>query len=198
MNIEDPERKAVSVLFNPLEELVKVHWTWFLLLGVALVLLGTAALGSSFVATVAAMEVLSVLLILGGISQSLLAFRMRHLSGFLALLLMGILYLVVGILTVNHPIALAKELTLLIACFLIFGGIFRIITALLARFPHWGWVLLNGVVTLALGIMIWRQWPGSSVWVIGTFIGIDLLFNGWAWIMLALAMRSHSRPSSTP
>jgi uncharacterized membrane protein HdeD (DUF308 family) len=198
MNVEEHERKFVSELFNPLDELAKVHWTWFLFLGVALVLLGTAALGSAFVATVVAMRVLSVLLIFGGISQSVLAFRMRHLSGILALLLMGILYLVVGILTVGHPLQFAEELTLLIACFLIFGGTFRIITALLARFPHWGWVLMSGIITLALGIMIWRQWPASSFWVIGTFIGVDLLFNGWAWIMLAFTMRNVSRPSSAP
>ena len=58
------------------------------------------------------------------------------------------------------------------------------------RFSAWPWVLLNGVVTLLLGISIWRQWPESSLWVIGLFVGIDLIFNGWSWVMLALAARS--------
>ena len=51
-------------------------------------------------------------------------------------------------------------------------------------------MLLNGVISLALGIMIWRQWPESSLWVIGIFVGIDMLFNGWSLIMLALTLRS--------
>lgn len=193
MKLDEDEQKLASALFHPIGELTKINWSWYLFLGVALVLLGTVALGSAFITTITTVRVLSVLLIVGGISQSIMAFRMRHLSGFLAILLIGILYLVVGVLMIEHPLRAAEELTLLIACFLMFAGLFRIITALAARFPHRGWVLLNGVITLLLGIMIWRQWPESSLWVIGTFVAIDLLFNGWAWIMLALALRSVSK-----
>jgi uncharacterized membrane protein HdeD (DUF308 family) len=78
---------------------------------------------------------------------------------------------------------------LIIAIFLIVSGIFRIVFAVSERFTGWGWVLLNGVVTLFLGMMIYKQWPASGLWVIGIFIGIDLIFNGWAWIMLSIASR---------
>ena len=44
--------------------------------------------------------------------------------------------------------------------------------------------------TLLLGLMIYKQWPASGLWVIGLFVGIEMLFNGWAWIMLALSLRS--------
>jgi uncharacterized membrane protein HdeD (DUF308 family) len=67
------------------------------------------------------------------------------------------------------------------------AGCFRIIVALSMRFPQWGWMLCNGVVTLILGLLIWRQWPGSALWIIGLFIGLDLIFTGWARVMLALA-----------
>ena len=80
-------------------------------------------------------------------------------------------------------------MTLIIAIFLIISGIFRIVSALSERFTGWGWVLLNGGVSLLLGLLIYKQWPLSGLWVIGLFVGIDLIFNGWAWIMLSLAMR---------
>jgi uncharacterized membrane protein HdeD (DUF308 family) len=62
--------------------------------------------------------------------------------------------------------------------------------AVLHRFSGWPWVVLNGVITLVLGVMIWRQWPESALWVIGLFLGIDLVFSGWTWVLLALAVRS--------
>ena len=81
-------------------------------------------------------------------------------------------------------------MTKFIAIFLIVSGVFRIVSALFVRFQDWGWVLLNGGVTLLLGIIINRQLPEAALWVIGLFIGIEMIFNGWAWIMLALGLRS--------
>ena len=84
----------------------------------------------------------------------------------------------------------AEVLTLILAVAFLVGGSVRIVVVLTERFSAWPWVLLNGVVTLLLGILIWRQWPESSLWVIGLFVGIDLIFNGWSWVMLALAVRA--------
>ncbi len=95
---------------------------------------------------------------------------------------------------VGNPAVSAVALTLLIAVFLMIGGLFRILTALTVRFHHWIWVLLNGVISLLLGVMIWSQWPVSGLWVIGLFIGIDLIFYGWSLIMLAMAVRSIPSP----
>lgn len=91
---------------------------------------------------------------------------------------------------VANPGATAVALTLLIAMFLIFGGIFRIAAAVSVRYPNWGWVLLHGGVNLLLGILIWRQWPLSGLWVIGLFIGIEMLFNGWSLVMLGLSAKN--------
>ena len=63
-------------------------------------------------------------------------------------------------------------------------------------FPHWGWVLIGGIINLTLGIMIWMQWPEASLWVIGLFIGIDLIFTGWTWVMLALSVRKLGLPGT--
>jgi uncharacterized membrane protein HdeD (DUF308 family) len=70
------------------------------------------------------------------------------------------------------------------------GGVFRIVGSLMYRFPQWGWVLFGGVLNLLLGILIWQQWPFSGFWVIGLFVGIDMIFNGWIWVMLALRLKS--------
>jgi uncharacterized membrane protein HdeD (DUF308 family) len=99
------------------------------------------------------------------------------------------LYAVAGFLVMQHPLAASATLTLLIALMLIFGGIFRIVLSLMVRFPNWGWMLLHGVITLALGISIWNKWPADALWVIGLFVGIDMLFNGWSLVMLGFAAK---------
>jgi uncharacterized membrane protein HdeD (DUF308 family) len=73
-----------------------------------------------------------------------------------------------------------------------------LVFALAHSFEGRSWVLLNGFITLLLGISIWRQWPESSVWVIGLFVGIELVFSGWSWIMLGLAVRPTSQTSERP
>ena len=121
------------------------------------------------------------------------AFSCAKWSGFFIDLLTGILYVVVGFMMIANPGESAAALTLLIAMFLMFGGIFRIVVAISTRYQHWGWLLLHGVVSLLLGISIWRQWPLSGLWVIGLFVGIDMLLNGWSLVMLGLA--AHKLPA---
>jgi uncharacterized membrane protein HdeD (DUF308 family) len=93
---------------------------------------------------------------------------------------------------IEEPATAAAAVTLMLAAFLFVGGLFRIIAALTERFPHWGWLLLSGVISLLLGILIWRQMPLSSLWVIGTFVGIEMIFSGWSWVALGLALHAPS------
>jgi uncharacterized membrane protein HdeD (DUF308 family) len=104
--------------------------------------------------------------------------------------LAGIMYLVLGFLLVQRPLAAAAFFTLMLAAAFFVGGLFCIIVALSDRFYGWGWVLLNGIVTLVLGILIWREWPEAAFWVIGLFVGIDMLFAGWSLVITALTIRS--------
>jgi uncharacterized membrane protein HdeD (DUF308 family) len=170
-------------------EALKDRWAWFVGLGVLLIAGGTVALGSAFLMTVFSMFLLGCLLIASGALESIHAFGCQKWSGFFIDLLTGLLYVVVGFMVVANPGATAVTLTLLIAMFLIFSGLFRALVALTRRYQNWGWLLLHGLVNLLLGVSIWRQWPVSGLWVIGLFVGIDLVFNGWSLVMLGLAAR---------
>lgn len=173
-------------------------WPWFLVLGSVLILLGLVAIGAQFVATLTTVLVFGILLVIGGVVQIVNAVLARGGRGFFVHLLAGVLHLIVGGLMVEHPLRAAEGLTLMLAAAFLLGGSFRIIFVLSERFPGWPWVLVNGVITLLLGIAIWRQWPESSLWVIGLFVGIDLVFNGWSWVMLALAVRAAAPGSQVP
>lgn len=171
------------------------NWLWFVLLGVVLIILGFIALGSLGIATLATALVIGVLLLVGGIAELIGAVWSWRWSGFFLHLLSGVLSIVVGLLFLRAPLDAVIALTLLLACLLMVSGIFKIVAALAHRFSAWGWPLLSGVIDLILGLMIWMQWPGSGLWVIGMFVGISLVFRGVNWIGLGLALRSLPRPS---
>jgi uncharacterized membrane protein HdeD (DUF308 family) len=116
----------------------------------------------------------------------------RNGRGFALHLLAAALYLLVGLFMLENPLWAAEVLTLLLAAAFFVGGLLRVVFSLALRFPAWPWVLLQGVVDLLLGILIINKWPESSLWVIGLFVGIDLLFHGWSWVILALTMRTYS------
>jgi uncharacterized membrane protein HdeD (DUF308 family) len=183
-------RSAVSTA-EELQTLQK-HWVWFLALGIVMTALGMFAIGSACIATVTVTVtwLFGFLLLGGGIAEIVSSFSAGRWGGTLLHLLIGVLYVMVGLMIIEQPENSAIQLTLIIAIFLMISGVFRIVAALSERFVGWGWVLLNGGVTLLLGMLIWKQWPLSGLWVIGLFVGIDLIFNGWAWIMLSLGLRN--------
>jgi uncharacterized membrane protein HdeD (DUF308 family) len=185
----DPNSSIDSAIRH---ELVMLHKQWWLLLllGISLIVLGTVAIGTSFLATVATVVVFGLLLLAGGVAQLVGACWAGKWSGSLVTILIGLLYVVVGYFMVDAPVANALALTLVIAAMLILSGIFRIVAAMSLRFHDWGWPLLSGIVSLLLGVMIYKQWPESGLWVIGTFVGIEMIFNGWTWVMLALGVRA--------
>src|SRR5215510_6051234 len=174
------------------------NWGWFLILGIVLIVLGTIAIGSALVMTIASVFFFGWILIIGGVLEAVHAFwREKRWGGFFLDLLTGLLYVVVGWMMVSNPGESALLLTLIIAMFLVFEGLFRIVVAITARFPHWGWVLFNGVISLLLGVMIWRQWPYSGLWVIGLFVGIEMLLNGWSLVMLSFMGRKLPTEAAT-
>jgi uncharacterized membrane protein HdeD (DUF308 family) len=168
---------------------LKDAWLWFLILGGALIFLGLVALGYSAFFTIASVEILGIFLIVGAAMHIGGSFFTGSWGGFLLTLMMGVLQLVVGLICVRHPAETAIVYTLLMAAFFMAGGLFRIVGAVAGRFSGWGWVLVNGIVTLILGIMIWQQMPFSGLWVIGAFLGIDLIFNGCSYFLLGLNAR---------
>ncbi len=175
-------------------ETVQKHWGYFLASGIAFLVLGTIALAYTVFTTLASVFVFGVALFIGGIFQTVHAFKTSasKWSGFLLDLLVGVLYVVTGLLMAVHPLAGAQSLTLLLAAFFLVMGLFRTMGAVILQPPSWGWLLVSGIVTLLLGIFVWIQWPESALWVIGTLVAIDMIFNGVWLVMLALNVRGLS------
>jgi uncharacterized membrane protein HdeD (DUF308 family) len=183
---------------RPYDELASLHrarWVFFAL-GLVSVIVGMMAIGSAFLATLASVTLFGALLFVAGIAEVIHSVMVRNLSGFALHLLSAVLYLLVGLFMLEDPVRAAAVLTLLLSASFLVGGLLRLVFSLAVRFPSWPWVLLNGVVDLVLGVLIWREWPESSLWVIGLFVGIELLFHGWSWMILALTVRPFNAPQS--
>jgi uncharacterized membrane protein HdeD (DUF308 family) len=95
-----------------------------------------------------------------------------------------------GFVITDTPLQSAVMMTAFIAAMFMVVGAFRTAAALVVRFPHWCWALLNGLVTFLCGAIIYRHFAQSAVWVIGLLVGLEMLFHGWAWIMLSLAIKN--------
>ena len=156
------------------------YWGWFLAFGIALLLLGIAAIVRSVAATVATMLFFGWLLIIASAIEVVQAVMVGHWVGFFHHLLAAILFGVIGVMLIARPLISAEALTVVMAVF------FLIAVAL----PGWGWQAADGIITLVLGGLILAQWPASGLWVIGLFVGIDLIFYGLAWIALAAGLRT--------
>jgi uncharacterized membrane protein HdeD (DUF308 family) len=174
---------------TPDHEHLQRVWLQLIVLGAISVVVGLIALSCTFVATMASMMVIGILLVVAGITEVLHAILVRNWRGFALHLLAAGMYLFVGVFMLEDPIRAAAVITLVIAASFLVGGILRVVFAVVERFPSWGWVLLSGLVDLLLFSMIFNNWPESSLWVVGLFIGIDLLFHGWSSIVLGLAVR---------
>ncbi len=188
MESEKPDLVLVRSVLDV--QTFKKHWGWFLAFGILLVILGIIAAGASVYTTFLSVVLLGALLVVGGITKIGYALWLRRWTGFIPTLLVGILYVVVGGYTLYHPTASAIAITLLIAILFLISGIFRVASSLTLQFENWGWVLFSGLVSIALGSMILSEWPESGLWVLGLFVGIDLIFSGWTWIFLSLGARN--------
>lgn len=190
MNTDAPKDFG-NVLVDLGEQLrsVRKHWWLFFLLGLVLVVGGVLAIAYPFVSSVGAVVLLGVVLLVSGVLTILGAFWAGEWSALLLQLLVGILYVVAGIAIRDAPVESIAVLTLFVAAFFIVVGAFRIVAALVLRYPQWGWGLVNGVVTLLAGMIIYDTFPSSALWVVGLLVGIDLVLNGWTWIMVAMVVR---------
>src|SRR5262245_27053977 len=168
---------------------------WAIVLGIALAVVGVVALGHPVITSEVTMVFFGILLLIGSGVQLASAIWARGWGGFFLQVLVGLLYFFVGVVAVERPLLYAEVYTVLLAIFFVAIGLYRVVMALRLRFSGWGWSVLNGAVTLLLGLLIWREWPGSGLWVVGTFVGIELLFNGLSWVMLGLALRTAPRQS---
>jgi len=164
---------------------------WFMGLGILLILLGTVAIGAPLATGVAVNLLIGWLLVISGVAHGIHAFKGSGRRGGLIQILCGLLYLAVGVMMIRNPITGLLVLTLTVLVYFIVSGIFKIVLAIrVENLPQRGWVTVSGILSMALAIYIGGQFPTSAMWVIGMLFGIEMIFSGWAFVMIAVAARS--------
>jgi len=158
---------------------------WFLGLGIFLIVVGILAVLFPLIFTLTAQFLVGLAMLASGVAILFHAFKEQSWSGFLWETLIGVLYCVGGLYFIFDPLGGMIAFTLALAAFFIVDGIFRVIMGVKAR-PHSGavWAIIGGVISIALGLLIWSDLPGSATWTVGTLIGINLLFAGGTFISL--------------
>ena len=171
-------------------DVVRQASTWSILWGVSLIVLGMVAVASPFLAAVAVNAAIAWLIALAGLVHLVLAFQAHGAGSVIWKLLVGIAYVFFGGYLIVHPVAGVASLTLVLASLFLIEGILDVVLFFKMR-PLRGsnLVLLDGIITLALGLMIYMQWPSSSAWAIGTLVGVSLIISGVTRVMLSYAVR---------
>lgn len=182
-NMQDDLKKAIGE--------ARDKWGWFVALGALLVIVGAIALGNLFVATVASVFFVGSLMLVAGIFEIIHAFGVKDWGGFFWWLGSGLLYAVAGLIAFYNPLLASAVLTFLLAVSLVASGLLRGWLG----YKHWkrpgsGWIVTAGVVTALAGLIIAVGWPVNSLWVLGMFLAIDLIFQGWTFVAFGLALRN--------
>jgi len=170
------------------------NWGWLLCLGILFVVLGVIGLGRLFTLSLAGAFFFGVLFLIGGVAQFIEAFKCTGWRSLIYHVLIAVLYVVGGLFVIWNPLAAKLLLTWILAVVLIAVGIVRVVIALQMRATgSWFVPLLGGLISIVLGGLILVKWPLSAFFVIGLFISIELITNGWSYIFIALAARRASK-----
>jgi uncharacterized membrane protein HdeD (DUF308 family) len=172
---------------------LRAHSTWYIAYSIIMILLGLFAIAAPMVATLAVGLTVGWLLLFGGVSGLFAVYSAgRSAPGFGWNLLIAIVYVLAGLSLLISPIAGVVTLTIILAAYLLAGGVARILMAFGYRSnvpTAWGWVLFSGVVDVVLAVIIISGMPGTAIWVLGLLVGINLLMMGISILMVALAVR---------
>jgi uncharacterized membrane protein HdeD (DUF308 family) len=163
---------------------------WYIAAAIAFIVLGIFSIAEPGLAGLAMTLFVGWLLIFGGATHLLSMFGGGGVGRVIWQLIVGIFYIFGGFYFLTHPLLGLGSLTLLLAAILAGEALFELVAYFGNRREQGsGWMLLNGVVTLLLSGLIWRHWPSSSVWAIGTLVGVNLLMTGLSRLMLGLGAR---------
>jgi uncharacterized membrane protein HdeD (DUF308 family) len=163
------------------------HWKLFLTEGIIFIVLGICAIIIPHVFTVAIVLFLGWIILFGGIVHISRAFFFLQMPGFGLWLFMGLLQVVIGYLFITNPVAGILTLTMLMALFFALEGIAKISLALMMRpLPNWGFILFSGITALVFALIIWMGWPETANWLLGLFLGINMVFLGWSLVKISL------------
>lgn len=172
------------------------RWGWVLLAGIVYFVAGWIALGSVVLATAVTVYLVGFMMIVSGVGEIISAFRLSGWARSVLWVLIGILYIVAGIMAVRNSLLAAVILTLVLGWSLVASGIARLVIAFsLRKEKAWGLLALSALVTIALGVVLLIKWPTSSIFALGIFMGIDLLMAGISQIALAMELRGEERRS---
>jgi uncharacterized membrane protein HdeD (DUF308 family) len=175
---------------NTPADIVRHASTWSIAWGVLLIIFGMLAIGSPFLAAVAVSVVVGWLIILAGAVHVVLAFHAHGAGSLIWKLLVGIAYLLFGAYLLVHPLLGVASLTLVLASLFLIEGILDIVLFFKMRSTQGStWVLIDGIITLLLGLLIYLQWPSSSIWAVGTLVGVSMIISGITRVMLSFAAR---------
>jgi uncharacterized membrane protein HdeD (DUF308 family) len=175
---------------NP-SDVVRQASTLSIVWGVLLIVLGVMAVGSPMIAAVAVNVVISWLLVMAGIVHLAVAFHRREVGSIIWRALVGLAYVFFGVYLIAHPAIGVASLTLVLASLFLVEGIFNIALFFQTRAIRGAsWMLVDGIISLLLGGMIYAQWPSSSAWAIGTLVGVSLIISGVTRVMLSFAVRN--------
>jgi uncharacterized membrane protein HdeD (DUF308 family) len=167
------------------------NWGWLMGAGIALIALGVFGIVAATLFSVVSALSFGAMMLIGGGVLLVDAFRRDGWKSRLAMLAVGVLYVLTGALIFYNPLQAVIALTLVAAAMLVAVGMLRIVMAFQMRpLSVWGWVLASGLISLVLGLYIVVQLPQAAGWVLGTFLAIELIFQGWAYVALARAIRS--------
>ena len=163
---------------------------WIVALGVIYLLAGIVALSSVALATVVSVFIVGIAMLVAGVAEVINAFQMKSWSKFLLWVLLGSLYVAAGILAFENPLLTAKALTLLLSLSLLASGITKIILAFSMKVGSSWLVFLSGLITVIVGAVILAHWPVESLYVLGIFLGVDLVVTGAGWISIGLGLKN--------
>ncbi len=183
---------SLSLGLGPTPELAPLHakWGWIVALGVVYLVAGFIALGSVVSATRATVFVVGIMMVIAGVAEVINAFQVKTWGRFLFWLVLGILYIIAGFVAFENPLLTAVWLTLILGVALLASGLMRIFLALnMKHGSPWIWVVVSGLITLLLGLIILVHWPISSLWTLGIFLGVDLIFAGAGWIGMGMGLK---------
>lgn len=158
-------------------------------LGVLLVIGGVVGLLYTGFATLTSMVLFGWLLLIGGLVGLLQAVQSRGTNFFWLGVVVAALNIAAGVVVIRHPVGSAEALTMFAALLFLTGGLFRVVGSVVVRGPQFGWTLVQGAFGLLLGLLVLFDWPHSSLYVLGTFFSLALLFDGLGLLSIGLGGR---------
>ena len=179
-----------SSVLGEITDSLKSNATMLLILGIVTSILGVFALFSPMLSGSVVATLIAVVLIAAGIARLIFSFQAGSFGKGILAFALGALTIIAGIWMMTRPLLTLLSLTLLLMIYFLVDGIMEIFAAFKAKpLEGWGWMLFGGIVSVILGIIVWRNLPEASLWLIGVLVGIKLIFAGAAMTAFGMTGR---------